>query len=150
MEDITITSETRTYPGFPGKIGRTREESEPHWNLPVRPPAGSPNIVIVLMDDMGWADLGCYGSEIATPNIDALATRGIRFTHYTTHPICSPARAALLTGRNAIARIVPFADGNRRVAGGTQGFGDRRRIERNIAEIAGEARVVVGEPAGRH
>jgi len=101
LEDITITSETRTYPGFPGKIGRTREESEPHWNLPVRPPAGSPNIVIVLMDDMGWADLGCYGSEIATPNIDALAARGIRFTHYTTHPICSPARAALLTGRNA-------------------------------------------------
>ena len=53
------------------------------------------------MDDMGWADVGCYGSEIATPNIDALARRGIRFTHYTTHPICSPARAALLTGRNA-------------------------------------------------
>ena len=50
---------------------------------------------------MGWADVGCYGSEIATPNIDALAARGIRFTHYTTHPICSPARAALLTGRNA-------------------------------------------------
>jgi hypothetical protein len=48
---MTITSEQRNYPGFPGKIGRTREESEPHWNLPVRPPAGSPNIVIVLMDD---------------------------------------------------------------------------------------------------
>ena len=98
---MTITSEQRGYPGFPGKIGRTREESEPHWHLPVRPPAGSPNIVIVLMDDMGWADVGCYGSEITTPNIDALAGRGIRFTHYTTHPICSPARAALLTGRNA-------------------------------------------------
>ena len=94
-EDIVITSEQRGYPGFPGKIGRTREESEPHWNLPVRPPPGSPNIVIVLMDDMGWADIGCYGSEIATPNIDALAGRGIRFSHYTTHPICSPARAAL-------------------------------------------------------
>ena len=80
-EDLTITSETRTYPGFPGKIGRTREESEPHWNLPVRPPAGSPNIVIVLMDDMGWADIGCFGSEIATPNIDALAAHGIRLTH---------------------------------------------------------------------
>ena len=93
LEDITITSEQRSYPGFPGKIGRTREESEPHWTVPARPPAWSPNIVIVLMDDMGWADVGCYGSEIATPNIDALAGRGIRFTHYTTHPICSPARA---------------------------------------------------------
>jgi arylsulfatase A-like enzyme len=98
---MTISSDPRGYPGFPGKIGRTREESEPHWNLPVRPPSGSPNVVIVLMDDMGWADVGCYGSEIATPNIDALAGRGIRFSHYTTHPICSPARAALLTGINA-------------------------------------------------
>ena len=55
------------------------------------------------MDDMGYADVGCFGSEIDTPNIDALAARGLRFNHYTTHPICSPARAALLTGRNAHA-----------------------------------------------
>ena len=47
------------------------------------------------------ADIGCYGSEIATPHIDALAARGIRFNNYSTHPISSPARAALLTGRNA-------------------------------------------------
>jgi hypothetical protein len=53
------------------------------------------------MDDMGWSDPGCYGSEIDTPNIDALAARGVRLTHYTTHAICSPARAALLTGCNA-------------------------------------------------
>ncbi|MGA3003040.1 MAG: arylsulfatase [Acetobacteraceae bacterium] len=89
------------YPGFPGKIGRTREESAPHWDLPVRPAPSAPNVVIVFMDDMGWSDIGCYGSEIATPNIDALAARGIRLNNYSTHPICSPARAALLTGRNA-------------------------------------------------
>lgn len=89
------------YPGFPGKIGRTREESQPHWEVPVRPPKGVPNIVVIYMDDMGWGDLGCYGSEIATPNADALAKRGIRLNNYTSHPICSPARAALLTGRNA-------------------------------------------------
>jgi arylsulfatase A-like enzyme len=65
--------------------------------VPVRRPAGSPNIVIVLMDDMGWADVGCYGSEIATPNIDALAARGIRFTHYTTHPISHPDAALTKT-----------------------------------------------------
>src|SRR5262249_5498005 len=98
---MTISETTRIYPDFPGKIGRTRADSQPHWQQPIRPPAGSPNIVIVFMDDMGWSDVGCYGSEIDTPNIDALAGRGIRFNHYTTHPICSPARAALLTGRNA-------------------------------------------------
>ncbi|MGH8784479.1 MAG: arylsulfatase, partial [Cupriavidus necator] len=58
-------------------------------------------MVVIYMDDMGYADVGCYGSEIRTPNLDALAGRGLRFNHYTTHPICSPARAALLTGRNA-------------------------------------------------
>ncbi len=94
-------AEQRGYPGFPGKIGRTREESEEHWPVPPRAAPGSPNVVIVLLDDLGWSDIGCYGGEIETPNIDALAARGVRFNNYTTHPICSPARAALLTGRNA-------------------------------------------------
>lgn len=88
---------------FEGKIGRTREESTPAWPERKAARAGSPNIVIVYMDDMGWSDPGCYGSEIETPHIDALAGRGLLFTHYTTHPICSAARAALLTGCNAHA-----------------------------------------------
>ncbi len=88
---------------FAGKIGRTREESTPWWPERKEARPTSPNIVIVYMDDMGWSDPGCYGSEIDTPNIDALAARGVRLTHYTTHPICSPARAALLTGCNAHA-----------------------------------------------
>ncbi len=86
---------------FAGKIGRTREESTPWWPERKTARKGAPNIVIVFMDDMGWSDPGCYGSEIDTPNIDALAARGVRLTHYTTHAICSPARAALLTGCNA-------------------------------------------------
>jgi len=88
---------------FGGTIGRTREESTPWWPVRKEARAGAPNIVIVYMDDMGWSDPGCYGSEIDTPHIDALAARGVRLTHYTTHPICSPARAALLTGCNAHA-----------------------------------------------
>lgn len=88
---------------FQGAIGRTLEESKPWWPSSKKAAPGSPNVVVVLLDDMGYADLGCYGSEIATPNIDAIAMRGLRFNHYTTHPICSPARAALLTGRNAHA-----------------------------------------------
>ncbi|MFO1199612.1 MAG: arylsulfatase [Burkholderiaceae bacterium] len=97
------TPGTTLYPDFQGRIGRTREESQPWWPAPKTARPGSPNIVVIYMDDMGYSDLGCYGSEIATPNIDALARRGVRFNHYTTHPICSPARAALLTGRNAHA-----------------------------------------------
>ena len=81
--------------GFQGKIGPTRAESEPWWPEPRRAPKGTPNIVIVYMDDMGYADVGCFGSEIETPHIDVLAARGLRFNHYTTHPICSPARSAL-------------------------------------------------------
>ncbi|MGI9334013.1 MAG: sulfatase-like hydrolase/transferase, partial [Gammaproteobacteria bacterium] len=88
---------------FEGTIGRTRQASTPWWPEPKRAPANAPNIVIIYMDDMGYSDLGCYGSEIETPHIDAMAKRGLLFTHFTTHPICSPARAALLTGMNAHA-----------------------------------------------
>jgi len=59
-----------------------------------------PNILLILCDDLGWADLGCYGADLhETPNIDALAASGIRFTHaYSAAPVCSPTRAALMTG----------------------------------------------------
>ena len=57
-----------------------------------------PNVVIVLVDDMGWADIGCYGSEIPTPHIDALASEGVRFTQFYNTARCSPTRASLMTG----------------------------------------------------
>jgi arylsulfatase len=86
--------------GFAGRIGKTLADSIPHWNTPVRALHDSPNVIVILMDDMGFSDLGCFGGEIDTPNIDALAARGQRFTNYTTVPMCTPARAALLTGKN--------------------------------------------------
>ena len=57
-----------------------------------------PNIVVILADDFGYSDLGCYGSEIATPNIDKLATGGVRFTQFYNAARCCPTRASLLTG----------------------------------------------------
>jgi hypothetical protein len=57
-----------------------------------------PNVVLVLADDLGYSDLGCYGSEIETPNLDALAAGGVRMRHFTTTARCSPSRASLLTG----------------------------------------------------
>ena len=89
---------TRTYPGFEGRVGRTFAGSEGAWPARPTPPAGAPNVVVMLADDLGFADLGCYGSEIDTPNLDALAARGVRYTNFHTTPMCSPTRAALLTG----------------------------------------------------
>jgi len=85
---------------FGGSVGRTVSESTPWWPEPVRPAAGSPNVVVVLVDDMGFSDIGPYGSEIPTPTLDRLAAGGLRFTNYHTTPLCSPSRAALQTGMN--------------------------------------------------
>lgn len=86
--------------GHQAKIGKTLKDSTPWWATPRRPKAGSPNIVVVLLDDLGFSDFGCFGSEIRTPHIDALAQGGLRYTNYTTVPMCTPARAALFTGKN--------------------------------------------------
>ncbi|MDZ7674855.1 MAG: arylsulfatase [Acidimicrobiales bacterium] len=69
---------------------------------PSRPPyrADAPNVVVIVLDDLGFAQLGCYGSDLETPNLDRLAERGLRFTNFHTTAICSPTRACLLTGRN--------------------------------------------------
>ena len=61
--------------------------------------AGRPNIIVILADDMGYSDLGCYGGEILTPNIDQLAKEGVRFTGFKNTSRCTPSRASLLTGR---------------------------------------------------
>ncbi len=75
-------------------------KAPPHWPAGPRPPAGAPNIVVILFDDVGFSDFGCYGSPIQTPNIDALAAKGLRYTGFHTTAMCSTTRAALITGRN--------------------------------------------------
>ena len=84
---------------FKGIIGATYRTSTPYWPERAKPPTGAPNIVLLVLDDVGFAHLGCYGSDISTPRIDALAAGGVRFTNYHTTAMCSPTRAALLTGR---------------------------------------------------
>ena len=106
---------TIAYAGFGGKVGRVFATSEPSWShAPAR--EGSPNIVVMMCDDLGFADLGCYGSEIPTPNIDRLADEGVRFTDYHSTPMCSPTRAALLTG------LEPHRAGMGHVAHSDPGF----------------------------
>ena len=86
--------------GFPGKIAPLLKDSTPFWPQPPRAPANAPNILIILFDDVGFSDFGCYGSPIKTPAIDRLAARGLRYTGFHTTAMCSTTRAALLTGRN--------------------------------------------------
>ncbi len=90
----------KQYGEWQGTIGKTLAESQPWFPEPPHPGEDAPNVVIVLLDDLGFAQLGCYGSDIDTPNIDALAANGLRYTNFHVTPLCSPTRAALLTGRN--------------------------------------------------
>ena len=100
---------------FGGVIGRTLEESTPWWPPLPAAPEGAPNVVVVLLDDVGYAQFGCYGSDIATPTFDRLAAGGLRYSNFHTTALCSPTRACLLTGRNhhasGMGRIVELASG---------------------------------------
>lgn len=81
--------------------------------------AGKPNVIVIMTDDQGAADMGCYGAkELATPHMDALAARGVRFTQfYAAAPVCSPSRAGLLTGRYPLRAGLPTNAGSQRGAG---------------------------------
>jgi arylsulfatase A len=88
----------------------------PHATAQTARRAAPPNIVLVLIDDYGWADTGCYGSTFhRTPHVDRLAARGVRFTDaYAAAPVCSPTRAALLTGKHpARLRLTDWLPGRR-------------------------------------
>jgi arylsulfatase A-like enzyme len=96
-------AEPRVYPegtAFTGTIGRTASESSPAWPVPPRAQAGAPNVVFILLDDVGFAQLGPFGADIRTPTFDRLAQGGLRYRDFHTTAICSPTRACLLTGRN--------------------------------------------------
>jgi arylsulfatase len=116
---------------FDGVIGRTHTESTP--SFPDRSsPAGAPNVVVIVLDDTGFAHLGCYGSSIETPNIDRLAARGLRYSNFHVTPLCSPTRAALLTGLNH------HTVGMRAVANFNTGFPNMRGHITNHAVTIGE------------
>jgi arylsulfatase len=68
--------------------------------MPNRAKEGAPNVLFLVLDDTGFGQLGCYGSPIATPNLDALAADGLRFSNMHTTALCSPSRSCMLTGRN--------------------------------------------------
>src|SRR5580658_10657300 len=86
---------------YQGTIGRTLAESKEWWPEPVKAPAGAPNVVWILLDDVGFGAANTFGGLIDTPTFDNLANNGLRYTNFHTTAICAPTRAALLTGRNS-------------------------------------------------
>ena len=100
---------------FPGVIGRTTDVSSPAWPQSARPVPGAPNVLMVVLDDTGFGQLGCYGSPIETPTFDALAANGLRYSNMHTTALCSPSRSCILSGRNhhsnGMACITELASG---------------------------------------
>jgi arylsulfatase len=86
--------------GQSAEIATSFADSRPAYSGPVTAPKGAPNIITIILDDVGFADLGCYGSEIPTPNFDGLAQSGLRYANFRTTAMCSPTRAAFHTGLN--------------------------------------------------
>jgi arylsulfatase A-like enzyme len=114
-QDSASSERGRAGSEWGGRIGRDWRDSEPWWPAEPASPPGAPNVVMVVLDDVGYAQLGCYGSDIETPVMDDLAAGGIRLSNFHTTSLCSPTRACLLTGRNhhrsGMGRVADLAVG---------------------------------------
>jgi len=102
--DATTTIDGRYLPpppqSFKGKIELNAAQSTPAWPARVVPPEGAPNILLIMTDDVGFAAPSTFGGVIPTPALDRIAAAGLRYTNFHSTSLCSPTRAALITGRN--------------------------------------------------
>jgi Sulfatase len=87
-------------PKFGGVIKDTAVDSKPYWPPTVVPPKGAPNVLLIMTDDQGYGITSTFGGVIPTPAMDRIAKAGLRYTQFHTTALCSPTRAALITGRN--------------------------------------------------
>src|SRR5690348_3237474 len=86
---------------FPGNVGRTYADSDPaQFPKAVEAPKGAPNIVLILLDDAGFGQFSAFGGGVPSPTMERLAAEGLRYNRFHTTALCSPTRAALITGRN--------------------------------------------------
>jgi arylsulfatase len=86
---------------YQGTIGKTLNDSKEWWAPVAKPPAGAPNVLLIILDDVGYGASSAFGGVIRTPTLDSLANNGLRYTNFHTTAICAPTRSALLTGRNS-------------------------------------------------
>lgn len=102
-------------PPFTGTNNRTLDGSIPQWPAPVRAPEGAPNVLLILVDDAGFGNPSAFGGLTHTPNLERLASEGLRYNRFQVTALCSPSRAALLSGRNQHAvgfgSVAEFAGG---------------------------------------
>src|SRR5215831_14120115 len=87
-------------PKFGGSINLQADQSRPWWPPQVVPPKGAPNILLIMTDDQGYGVSGTFGGVVPTPGLDRIAAAGLRYTQFHSTALCSPTRAALITGRN--------------------------------------------------
>ncbi|HEY6830619.1 MAG TPA: arylsulfatase [Gemmatimonadaceae bacterium] len=85
---------------FGGQIGLSAKDSKPYWPARIVPPKGAPNVLLIMTDDAGYGVSGTFGGVIPTPALDRIAKMGLRYTQFHSTALCSPTRAALITGRN--------------------------------------------------
>ena len=128
----------KEYKPGPGLSRRDRphlRRVEPAWPAPNRAREGAPNVLFIVLDDTGFGQLGCYGCPISTPNLDALAADGLRYTNMHTTALCSPSRSCMLTGRNH------HSNGMACITEGSTGFPGSQRLH-PVRE-----RLPLGDPA---
>src|SRR6267142_4284064 len=104
LTDATVTIDGKQIPPppmpFGGVIKESVKDSTPYWPPRVVPPKGAPNILLIMTDDQGYGVSGTFGGVIPTPAMDRIAKAGLRYTQFHSTALCSPTRAALITGRN--------------------------------------------------
>ena len=102
-------------PSFSGKVERLITDSQPRKLDEKRAPSGAPNVLVIMLDDVGFGSFGTFGGPVPTPGLDRVAKDGLRYNQFHTTALCSPTRACLLTGRNhhnnGMARVVELASG---------------------------------------
>jgi len=103
-------------PAFGGRISENYKQATADFPQPVSPPSGAPDVLVILIDDLGYGGTSMFGGLIPTPNIDTLAKTGLRYSHFHNCALCSPTRAALLSGRNH------HRTGNGSITEGSTGF----------------------------